>query len=284
MPSRLQRVAADTEFSGEFKSFDELCQAVSETSWSKSFDLNAAMIASLIAKHKTITHVEQPDPIVTDSSSESVDEIADESVKIVKTFDEGGKGKKPCPQCNKYVGLRTAVCACGYKFVSKPVEEVVKVVKTSESGGKGKKQCSNCQKFSGVRTTICACGTSFVSKVQAKLDSRKDEEEQHVDIPETVTIEDVKPVRRHVSGYKLRILAPAGNCPHRLDITSNATIEQWAERCRKTFMDRDGSWLTINALRFFVREFHNSFVSGSSGENPEYRRVCDVIESFDTRL
>jgi len=280
MPSRLQRVVADTEFSGEFKSFDELCQAVSETSWSKSFDLNAATIASLIAKHKTITHVEQPDPIVADSSSESVDEIADE--KVVKTYESGGKGKKKCSNCGAFSGVRIAVCACGHKFVSKPVEEVVKVIKTYESGGKGKKQCSNCHEFSGVRTTICACGTSFVSKVQAKLDSRKDEKEQ--DVPETVVIEDAKPVRRHVGGCKLRILAPAGNCPHRLDITSNATIEQWAERCRKTFMDRDGSWLTINALRFFVREFHNSFVSGSSGENPEYRRVCDVLESFDTRL
>jgi len=282
MPSRLQRVVADTEFGVNFKSFDELCQSVSETTWAKSFELNASIIKALIVEHKTITQTENPDSIVVDDSIAEVDS-AEDIVKIVKTFDEGGKGKKQCSNCGKFSGVRTSICVCGHEFVSKSAtdKDIVKIVKTFDEGGKGKKQCSNCGKFSGVRTAICVCGHEFVSKSKLNYeDEHEDVKEQNVEA--SATMEIPKPVRQ-TNGYKLRIMAPAGSCPHRLDITSDATIEQWAEKCRKTFMDRDGSWLTINALRSFVREFHVSFLSGSRGENPEYRRVCNTLESLYAR-
>ncbi len=34
----------------------------------------------------------------------------------VETFKEGGRGRKQCPSCQKFIGARNSVCACGHKF------------------------------------------------------------------------------------------------------------------------------------------------------------------------
>ena len=81
--------------------------------------------------------------------------------KSVKTYDEGGKGKKQCSSCNKYVGAVTKVCACGFEFKNQEKSVVAVDVKTYDEGGKGKKQCPQCNKYVGAKTSACACGHDF---------------------------------------------------------------------------------------------------------------------------
>jgi hypothetical protein len=281
MPSRLQRIVADTEFGAEFKSFDELCQAVSETSWAKSFDLNAGLIGALIVEHKTITVMEKPESVTLPPETEKTASVED--IKVVKTYDEGGKGKKQCTSCKKYVGVRNTVCPCGNPFPSKSeassVEEE-KVVKIYDEGGKGKKQCASCKKYVGVRNTVCPCGNPFAKAEKNSVPS--------VVVPSVpapvapvVSNPDQHVFQRNMggSGSKLRICAAAGSCPHRLDDSDETTVEAWAERCRKTYMDRDGSWLTTRGLKYFVRQFYR-MSDPIRGENPEYRKICNVIETL----
>ncbi len=36
---------------------------------------------------------------------------------LVPTYSEGGRGRKECPACKKFVGARVHDCACGHNFV-----------------------------------------------------------------------------------------------------------------------------------------------------------------------
>jgi len=38
---------------------------------------------------------------------------------VMNRSDNPGRGKKQCPNCENYVGVRTYQCACGYEFVAK---------------------------------------------------------------------------------------------------------------------------------------------------------------------
>lgn len=246
MPSRLQRVVSDTEFGTEFESFQKLCEAVAETQWAKSFDLSAPVIGALMIEHGTLTKVEkpesvelpvepEPEPVVekTTSAPANVE-------KVVKTYDEGGKGKKQCQSCKKYVGLRTAVCACGHPFVSK-----------------------------------------------AKVKAEPEEDEDDAEVQPTVASSEPTRQRRHVQQTgRIRVHTPAGACPHRLTGTDVATVEEWAEHVRKTFLDRDGSWLLVPALKYFAREFIPMFNSAEvmkatgQSQSPEYKAVCAALDQI----
>ena len=37
----------------------------------------------------------------------------------IKVFSEAGRGRRQCPSCETYVGVRTPVCVCGYNFNTK---------------------------------------------------------------------------------------------------------------------------------------------------------------------
>jgi hypothetical protein len=37
----------------------------------------------------------------------------------IKTFKEGGRGRRQCPKCEVYVGVRSTLCVCGYNFDTK---------------------------------------------------------------------------------------------------------------------------------------------------------------------
>ena len=62
-------------------------------------------------------------------------------VAVAKTTANGaGRGKKQCPKCNTYVGVRSAVCGCGHEFVkgaakTKPAAKPA----VEEDGGKGRR-------------------------------------------------------------------------------------------------------------------------------------------------
>jgi hypothetical protein len=59
-PGRLQRVTADTEFAGDFSTFEELCEAVSKTPWATNLDLDSDTIGLLMIEHNTIIPMEKP--------------------------------------------------------------------------------------------------------------------------------------------------------------------------------------------------------------------------------
>lgn len=253
MPSRLQRVVSDTEFGTEFETFQQLCEAVAETQWAKSFDLNAMVIGALMVEHGTLTKVDKPAsvelPVEPEPEPEPVAEkpaktSAANVEKVVKTYDEGGKGKKQCSACKKYVGLRTAVCACGHPFALK-------------------------------------------TKAKAAEPDEEDDDVEYEEVQSTVASSESMRQRRHVQQTgRIRIHTPAGACPHRLTGTDVSTVEEWAEHVRKTFLDRDGSWLTVPALKYFAREFipmfNTSEVVRATGESmtPEYKAVCAALDQI----
>ena len=84
-----------------------------------------------------------------------------------------GPGRKQCPGCQSYVGVRTHFCACGHSFTgaAKPVEIEDNVIATYDAPGKGKKQCPACQKYVGARSTECACGHVFSKDKTEKEES-----------------------------------------------------------------------------------------------------------------
>lgn len=43
-------------------------------------------------------------------------EAGEKKDKQVKTFDGPGRGRKQCPECNIYLGVRNKVCLCGHEF------------------------------------------------------------------------------------------------------------------------------------------------------------------------
>ena len=78
-------------------------------------------------------------------------------------FDEGGRGRKLCPGCQKYVGAVSHKCDCGYQFKITAVDSGE--ISTYDEGGRGRKQCAGCKKFIGAKNAACACGsTEFVKK------------------------------------------------------------------------------------------------------------------------
>lgn len=254
MPSRLQRVVADVEFGAEFSSFDDLCKAVSETPWATSLDLNPLVIGALMVEHSTLTKVDKPESVDLPPEPEVESEVEPVSVsvntedKIVKTYDEGGKGKKQCSSCKKYVGIRTSVCACGSAFVSK-------------------------------------------AKPKPKQDDIEDDVEdsiEEVPIHSTYGASDSSAPRRHVrhTGRGERIHTPSGTCPHRLNGTDAQTVEEWAEQLRKTFLDRDGSWLTLSALKYFAQQFfpiRNStkiLIETGQALSSDYKAVSVALDSI----
>lgn len=106
-------------------------------------------------------------------------EVDSDEPQEIKTYTEGGKGKKQCPKCEKYVGCRMQVCACGNtNFPKKVKEEVVKTtepheINTFDEGGQGKKQCASCNKFISARHQHCACGSTEFVKIVREVEEKE---------------------------------------------------------------------------------------------------------------
>jgi len=256
-PSRLQRAVAEAEFSANLD-FDGLCQAVAKGAWAKDLELDAGTIAGLIHKHGTITKCEKPEVVPATSEPHTV-----------KTYDEGGKGRKRCPSCEKYVGAVTKVCNCGHEFNGKkaepsedrPVEP--HIVKTYDEGGKGRKRCPSCEKYVGAVTKVCNCGHEFNGKkVEPSQKSTPPSEPQHSE-------------SRPRSGYDprlLRVSTPAGECPHKLKGFDYDTVHEWAEQVRAAGRD-NGRYYTLRALVYFVRHFYDL-------QSEEYATVRQLLEGI----
>ena len=263
-PVRLQRVVADVEFDTKFASLEDLCEVVSQTQWATNLELNGDAVKALIAKHSTtynpFDESVAPIPRKVVEKVEEVEEPKVEEVKAAKvpvakvtvTYDVGGKGKKQCPKCKKFVGNKTSVCACDHQFVAK-----TKVVKEDEDDEEPVKTISGIVRDKGF------------PELDFKVDASVEVEAEVVD---------AKVVHRRLDRdkAKYRIHTPSGGCPHRLTDTDPITVEQWAENCRKTFLDRNGGWLGLPALKYMVREYYNMFPAVANSDNPvnpDYKKI-----------
>lgn len=185
--------------------------------------------------------------------------------KSVKTYDEGGKGKKQCSECKKFVGAVTKICACGFDFKNQVKPEKITEIKTYDEGGKGKKQCSECKKFVGALTKVCACGFEFF---KAKKENKPTTDYVKKEPIEKVHRPSINPL---MLGCRYSITAPAGKCPHKLDSTNPEDIDAWANKVRNSFSN-ESKFLTLSGLIYFVRHFYEMF-------SPEYQMVKDHLET-----
>jgi hypothetical protein len=181
-PERLAKVVHQVESNANFKSLMDVAFKVSQSNWAQEEELDSKTIHALILHHNTPTKTpkpgEEPKPApVVAAPTKVVAAPAPskpEPVANVVDFrkDEGGQGRKLCPTCSKYVGVRTQLCFCGYDFKSGAAvaqkEPEVKTDNRSDTGGLGRKECPACSKFVGVRTQDCFCGHKFTKIVPPK--------------------------------------------------------------------------------------------------------------------
>lgn len=205
---RLQRVVHDLEYHQKFESFDQLCEAVATSDWGKKFGLDSATVGQLIVQKDIITVVEKPESVPepktqpkTASSTETRSRTvtSTEDAPKTKTFKEGGRGRKQCPECQAFVGGRTRECVCGYDF-NKPAPP-----KPPRKKG--------------------AASADHLSKGRTE-------------------------------GVYISVVAPSGDCPHRLPSTSEGDVAEWAARVRGTFMENNRI-LTLDGLVYFIRYFYD---------------------------
>lgn len=271
-PSRLQGVVANVEFEGEFATFEQLCAAVAKTTWAQTLDLDAEMIGSLMIEHNTITTMEKPakakaatpDPKPTPPAPfapKRPNAFAPKRQKPmptaeppeppkstgVATYDEGGRGRKQCPACKKYIGARNMVCACGHEF-KKAKAEPPKPVDPPKPP-----------------KPVDPPTWKALSDPDAVL------EESYTPSPTTPTYDAaVKavtagggPIQRANRVYPqdrcLKVSTPAGKPHHELKGCSREEVEEWCERTRRTGLDEHNRFYSKRALTYWLRYFFEMF-------------------------
>lgn len=228
--------------------------------------------------------------------------------KVIKTFDEPGRGRKECAKCHKYVAGVQSHCACGSTdFVRKaPVDEI----KTYDGPGRMRKQCPECKTYLGYKAEKCVCGYEFDadSVVPAPKVTTYDEDgprrkqcpecevyvgrsaEQcicgHKFQPEETPAPKVswydRPTDRDIEASQhwhrcgcgmVNILAPAGAPAVKLNGTDEETVLDWAEKMIAAGHDRKVHY-SPGALRYFVANYF------FERNGDEYRLVCEHLASL----
>lgn len=235
-PSRLQRTVADVEFSNDFTTFDDLCKAVAEHKWAKELNLDAWTIGALMIQHDTIVTMEKPAAMPeTDTPAPAtppkpkhapvaIAPVATTEASTITTYDEGGRGRKQCPSCKKYVGNRNSVCACGHEFI--------------------KAQPTPQPKSVGAAAVVTPAPVRRAPEVEVPQEYTPG---RHV----SCTV-------RH----RTAIPAPATSpCPFKLSSTEIADVEEWAEKVRIHFQREKQQWMMLSALKYYVLSYYNRFSS-----------------------
>jgi hypothetical protein len=194
--------------------------------------------------------------------------------KEVKVYSEGGKGRKSCSKCYKFVPAVTKICICGFEFQKKDKSDGALEVKTYTEGGKGKKLCLQCKKYVGAVTKICACGFNFGEAKDAKKQAataavKAAFQQAQLSFGEKAVINPA--YLSLMAGCKSTIIAPAGRCPHKLDSTEPEVVDEWVHKLRSTFSTKT-QFLTITGVIYFIHQFFDMF-------GPEYKKVRDHIEA-----
>jgi len=92
-------------------------------------------------------------------------------VSMIVIEDEPGRGRKQCPNCEKYISARMHKCPkCEHRFLrtkkttkkgERTMAKTKKKVTPKGTAGKGRKQCPQCEKYVGARASKCDCGHEF---------------------------------------------------------------------------------------------------------------------------
>ena len=169
--SELVSIINKLEKSSDFGSITDLAKAVSRTAWAKAGSVNQKLIESAIREHGIVCQtVSQPLGLANPPST------ANPESREIQVFNEGGRGRKQCPECNKYVGVIHKKCACGFNFENfvrppkirtpNPTPSEPKEIQTFTEGGRGKRQCPECKVYLGIRHAVCICGFNFKDYVR----------------------------------------------------------------------------------------------------------------------
>lgn len=140
----------------------------------------------------------------------------------MNTWNEAGKGRKQCPTCKIYVGVRSSNCKCGFSFAAEKVREKKAQIKTAET-----KNVS-------------------LKKVSGKITTSNSKQEE---VPQEE--EWIYQYTNHVI-----LSTPSGMCPVELAIIGRPQVKEWATKLVQ-FHAKKGEKLKPEALKYYVRHFHN---------------------------
>jgi hypothetical protein len=125
----LEKVVQKVEANSTFRNFEALYYRIAGTDWAESKDLDGHTIGQLILHHNIPTKTPKPGeepkvvipppqpreaPVVPKTTPQGSPQVKVTSGDGRKT--EGGLGRKKCPSCQMYVGVRSAICPCGHSF------------------------------------------------------------------------------------------------------------------------------------------------------------------------
>ncbi len=106
--------------------------------------------------------------------------------KAIKMFDGPGQGKKQCPKCKVYIGVRNKSCVCGYEWEKTVASAPVLIASRSSFGGssvaikKRKKDYSLPQEPKVVINSVCGVlytpgGPSLEAGLKIKFQAAPDD-------------------------------------------------------------------------------------------------------------
>ena len=127
---KLRSVCFSVEYSLKEKivEFDEFVSLVAHSKWAIDNNLSSKKIKNELLDLKIKSAylkdiIKKSEPLI-EVKEEVKEEVIQESK--IKTYAEGGKGRKKCPSCERFLSLVYKICQCGFDFSkSKKVEEVV---------------------------------------------------------------------------------------------------------------------------------------------------------------
>jgi len=195
-------------------------------------------------------------------------------------YSEGGRGRKKCPNCNNYIGVRNRKCChCDHEFASPSPKKVASSslsLKTSSSKkiivysspGPKRKKCPDCERFLRCNATECICGHQFTPKVKKTIVTRQND---RFVAPCKSELE-ASQFAQSFGGHELIVTTPSGECSVRLNATDYETVSEWCDRVVAVGQQCNRIYAP-SALRYFVRDF---FPYGTR----EYTMCCENIEEW----
>lgn len=163
----------------------------------------------------------------------------------MKTYSKGGRGRKQCPECNEFVGVRTSECECGYEFKSKG--------KTTFSKSSDSETDSSSSSSSSSSGPVCKYS------LRAKQDAA-------------------------AYGWSgMVITTPNKECPVKLKQYDEESVHRWCEAVIATKIQTDRAFMCSHALKYYLNEFFDLISlmnKGDSEERRNHKAVCGYIDSY----
>ena len=192
-------------------------------------------------------------------------------------FDEPGKGRRQCPACQRYTGIRSVTCECGHTFTATDRKEAVKKVvvetpsvKMFDEPGPGRRQCPACQRYTGIRSALCGCGHKFVAEDRKKVVEKAPEAVVPTPaVVEPTPVADPHPWERMSDPTYLKVYVPAGECPVKLQGTSLEDVAVWSDAVRARFKE-EKKIIGLHGLTYFARTIYDFF-------SPEFQCVKEHL-------